>query len=80
MPVDADMSDASLLLRPDEVARALSVSRSAAYRLISEGQLPSVRLGKSVRVPRLALERWIEERTAAARAAAAPASEEALAR
>ncbi len=39
-----------LLLRPDEVARRVSISRAAVYRLIASGTIPSVRLGGSRRV------------------------------
>lgn len=74
------MSDIALLLRPDEVARALSVSRSGVYRLIGEGQLPSVRVGKSLRVPRVALERWIEQRTVPAQASSRASGAEAFKR
>jgi excisionase family DNA binding protein len=58
------MADEVLLLRPEEVARALSISRSAVYRLISDGQIPSVRVGKSVRVPRVAIAEWLNARVA----------------
>lgn len=50
-----------LLLRPAEVAKALSLSRSRAYELIAQGQIPGVvRIGKSVRVSAAALRRYIE--------------------
>jgi excisionase family DNA binding protein len=39
------------LERVSETARFLGVSRSHVYRLIREGILPSVKLGKSRRVP-----------------------------
>src|SRR5262249_12104747 len=39
------------MLRPTEVAVALGISRAAAYQMITSGQLPSVRFGRSVRVP-----------------------------
>lgn len=48
-----------LLLRPPEVARLLGVSRSRAYELIASGVLPSVRIGRSIRVPLAALRAWI---------------------
>jgi excisionase family DNA binding protein len=63
--------DNKLLLRPNEAADAMGVSRSKAYALISSGAIPSIRIGGSVRVPVDALRTWIEvqlrERAAAAR-------------
>ena len=50
-----------LLLRPATVAEELEVSRSRAYELIKSGAIPSVRIGNSLRVPRAALERMIEQ-------------------
>ncbi len=38
------------LLRVDEVAEILAISKAHAYQLISRGELGSVRLGRSVRV------------------------------
>ncbi|MDP9315473.1 MAG: helix-turn-helix domain-containing protein [Chloroflexota bacterium] len=48
-----------MLLRPDEVAAALGLSRSRVYELLGSGELPSVRIGKSIRVSVTSLERWI---------------------
>jgi excisionase family DNA binding protein len=48
-----------LLLRPDEVASLLGVSRSKAYALIAAGAIPSVRLGGAVRVPADRLREWL---------------------
>lgn len=45
-----------LLLRVSEAADLLSVARSKAYAMVQAGEIPSVRLGKSVRVPRAALQ------------------------
>jgi excisionase family DNA binding protein len=53
----------SLLLRPDEVQRAIGMSRTVVYGMIATGELPVVRIGRSVRVPRDALERWVREHT-----------------
>jgi excisionase family DNA binding protein len=55
-----------LLLRVSEVAALLSIGRSLAYQMITDGTLPSVRLGRCRRVPRADLERWIAAQTAAA--------------
>jgi excisionase family DNA binding protein len=43
-----------------EIMRRLACSRSAAYALTSGGALPIVRLGRAVRVPVAALDRFIE--------------------
>jgi len=51
-----------LLLKPGEAADVLGVGRSKIYSLLATGQLPSVRVGHSVRVPVSALERWVEQR------------------
>jgi excisionase family DNA binding protein len=52
-----------LLLRAGEVARLLGLGRSTVFALLAAGELPVIRIGRSVRVPRAALERWIDERT-----------------
>ena len=54
-----------LLLRPLEAAEALGLSRTKIYLLLSTGELPSVRVGGSVRISADALENWIHERQAA---------------
>jgi excisionase family DNA binding protein len=48
-----------LLLKPQEAAETLGVSRSKAYELIAAGTIPSIRVGCSVRVPVAALREWI---------------------
>lgn len=54
-----------LLLRVEEAARMLRLGRATVYLLVSRGELPSVRIGRAVRVPAEALRRWIEIRTTA---------------
>jgi len=51
-----------LLIRPVEVAAMLSISRSSAYELIAAGTIPSVRLGRMVRVPLEAIRKIVENR------------------
>ena len=52
-----------LLLRASEVAESLGIARSKTYELMASGDLPTVRIGRSVRVPATALEEWIEARS-----------------
>ncbi len=51
-----------MLLRPAEAAEAIGVSRSRMYELLASGELPSIRVGRTVRVPVAALQTWIAER------------------
>jgi excisionase family DNA binding protein len=52
-----------LLLNGLEAAKLLSVSRSKVLDLAARGEIPSMRVGGSVRIPRDRLIEWIEERT-----------------
>lgn len=60
---DVRPDDLPAFLRVEEVARLLRISRSAAYELVNawlatdgEAGLPAVRLGRTLRVPRPAVE------------------------
>ncbi len=48
------------LLTVPEAAKVLRIGRNLAYQLVASGELPSLRLGRVIRVPRDALDRWIE--------------------
>lgn len=48
-------------LKVREVAEVLRIARSRAYELVGSGEIPSVRIGRSVRVSREELDRWLEE-------------------
>ena len=50
---------ASRLLKAIEVASYLNVSRSFAYKLLQSGAIPTIRLGKAVRVRLHDLENFI---------------------
>ena len=52
-----------LLIKPGEAAELLGVSRSTIYQLLGSGEVPSVRVGKLLRVPAAALEQWVRERS-----------------
>ena len=57
------MNEDRLLLRVSEVVRLLGIGRSTVYELIARGELPVIRIGRLVRVPRPALEEWIVANT-----------------
>jgi excisionase family DNA binding protein len=64
-----------LLWRAPEAARALSISESTLWKLVKAGQLPVVRLGRSVRFAPASLQAWIAGQTSQP-AAPAPAEKE----
>ncbi len=45
-----------LVLTVDEAAYLLNISRSLAYELIARGELPALRLGRRIVIPRVMLE------------------------
>lgn len=47
------------LLTIAEVANVLRVSKMTIYRLVHDGQIPSMRIGKSLRVPVSALDAYL---------------------
>lgn len=50
------------LLKPEDVAREFQISRASVYRLIADGDLPSVNVGKrNIRVPFDSLVAWIKK-------------------
>lgn len=58
--------DELVLITVGEAARRLALGRSTIYRLINRGVIPSVRFGRSRRVPVRALARFIDEQSEAA--------------
>jgi excisionase family DNA binding protein len=55
------MDDKREYMKVPEVAQVLMIARSRAYELVAEGEIPSIRIGRSARVSRGELDRWLEE-------------------
>lgn len=47
------------VLKVKEVATILRISLSQTYELIARGEIPCVRIGRIIRVPRTALEQYL---------------------
>lgn len=52
-----------LALTVTEAASALGIGRTVAYDLIRRGEIPHVRIGRSIRIPRASLDSWLAART-----------------
>ena len=54
------MQNDDLVLSVEAAAKALRISRNLAYQAARNGQLPCIRIGRRLLVPRRALERLLE--------------------
>jgi excisionase family DNA binding protein len=51
----ADLCDLPPVLTVEEAAKVLRISRGSAYESVRAGGIPSIRIGRTIRVPRQAL-------------------------
>jgi excisionase family DNA binding protein len=61
LTVDAVTVPLRLLLRPEEAAHAIGVSRARFYQLLATGEVKSIKVGRSRRVPVAELTRWVSD-------------------
>ena len=59
-PSDVGPRPERIALSPDEAAYLIGVSRSRMYELMAAGDIRSVKIGRSRRIPRQALVDYIE--------------------
>jgi len=59
--VDAPAPCEPLLLRPVETARLLGIGRSKLFEMLARNELPVIRLGRCVRIPRRELALWVDQ-------------------
>lgn len=59
---DQIITETEYLLTGNDVANILKVSRSFAYLLMKRGEIPSLRLGRSIRVRPVDLDNFITSR------------------
>lgn len=55
------MPSQRVLLTVEEAAEALGIKRTFAWRLVGDGSLASVKIGKHRRVPLIDLENYVEK-------------------
>jgi excisionase family DNA binding protein len=65
-----------LVYTVEEAAGVLRIGRTAAYDAARRGDLPTVKVGRSLRVPRIALERMLGLENGDGRGAHSPAARE----
>lgn len=62
------MENDRLTLTVEEAARLLDISRALGYELVARGEVPSIRLGRRIVVPRRALDALLDTTTTEASA------------
>ena len=55
-----------LLLSVKEASELLGVGRGLVYEMVAQDQLPHVRLGRLIKLPRRGLEDWVERQSTVA--------------
>jgi len=53
------MSSGKEMLRPAEIGPLLGVTTGRVYQLIAAGEIPAIRVGGALRIPRAAWEVWL---------------------
>lgn len=53
------LQELPLVLNVDDAARILRVGKAATYSLVRSGQLKSLRIGRTIRIPRNALDEYL---------------------
>ena len=54
------MNTGKVVLTVAETAQILGLSRNSTYQGISTGEIPHIKIGKRILIPRIALERMLE--------------------
>ncbi len=49
-----------LVYSPNEARKLLKISRGLIYEAINTGRIPSIRIGRRILIPRVALDRLLE--------------------
>jgi excisionase family DNA binding protein len=48
------------MMSVEEAPRALGISRTFAYEAVARGEIPWIRIGRRILIPKIALERLLE--------------------
>lgn len=49
-----------LVLRVEDLSKALGIGRNTAYELVRSGQIRSIRIGRQLRIPRSELQSFLD--------------------
>ena len=58
------MEREKLTITVNEAAKVLGIGRALAYEMVNQGKLPSLRFGRRILIPRIALQKLLGETSA----------------
>jgi len=64
MAIDLTKDTDRLTLSVDEAGKMLGLSRGLMYQAVRKGEVPSIRIGRRILIPRAALYRMLEDTVA----------------
>ena len=53
----------SVVYTPSDVSKLLRIRVATVYELIECGDLPAIRIGKNYKIPKVAFDEWVVNRT-----------------
>jgi len=56
------VDEPKLLLKCEEAAKRLSMGRAKVYLMAASGELPSIRIGRAIRIPSDSLRKWVRQK------------------
>ena len=61
MDNDNKLLDNKVVLRPDEVAQILRISKTNVYKLVRQKKIVGKKIGGSIRIATMSIKKYIEE-------------------
>jgi len=59
--MDSEQEVVTQVMTVEQAGKLLQISRGLAYKMATSGALPTIRCGRVLRVPRVQLQRMLEE-------------------
>jgi excisionase family DNA binding protein len=57
------MNDEELILTPKELAHYLRLNQQTIYRMVARGDIPVIRIGRTVRFRKAVIDDWLNAKT-----------------
>ena len=55
------LNELPIVLRVEDLMQVLDIGRTTAYELLRSGKIPSIRVGKQIRIPKQSVEEYLKK-------------------